>query len=299
MPKTALVTGASGFIGSHICRRLMALGWDVTAVCAKNESEPESSRALVADLDRIPWPDLPAIDVCFHQAANNDTTLNDLMEMMDSNVAKPTRMFDQLANRGCRSFVYASSCSVYGNGSTPFVESQSPLPLNHYARSKLIFETFAKKFGQQRGVSTVGLRYTNVYGPGENHKGRRASMIYQMAKKASQGNSVELFEDGSQMRDWVFVDDVVEANIRACRIEGSTVVNVGSGERVSFVRLVDIISESLGVSIHPKMIPCPFSSKYQSHTEINLDKSRTLIGYNPIWNTVNGIKEMIRRLDLS
>lgn len=299
MPKNALVTGASGFIGSHICRRLMALGWDVTAVCAKNEGEPEASRAFVADLDRIPWSDLPAIDVCFHQAANNDTTLNDLMEMMDSNVAKPTRMFDQLANRGCGSFVYASSCSVYGNGETPFLESQSPLPLNHYARSKLIFETFAKKFGQQRGVSTVGLRYTNVYGPGEGHKGRRASMIHQIAKKASQGKPVELFEDGTQIRDWVFVDDVVEANMKACGIQESTVVNVGSGESVSFLSLVDIISRSLGVDIVVKMVPCHFSSKYQSHTEVSLEKSRSIIGYNPTWTTESGIKEMNRRLGLA
>lgn len=298
MTKTALVTGASGFVGHHLCNRLHADGWNIIAVGTKEEHMPLCNTFLECSLHSIPWESIPNIDTCFHQAANNDTTDLDIEKMMQSNLHDSSELFHKLhQEKKCYQFVYASSCSIYGNAEAPYVEQKTkPDPLNPYALSKFLFEQFANKFAQENNVQVIGLRYSNVYGQGENHKGKRASMITQLLNKMLQGISPTIFKYGEQLRDWVYIEDVIEANVLSSRIKKTGVYNVGSGETLSFNQIVQLINEELGISLPTNFVDCPFPQNYQSHTLCDLTLSRNILNYKPKMSAEMSVRNYIKEI---
>jgi ADP-L-glycero-D-manno-heptose 6-epimerase len=214
--------------------------------------------------------------------------------MIESNVIKPSLMFQKLLEKGCHKFVYASSCSVYGNQPSPYLEDKTKIEcLNCYAESKYLFEVFAKSFSELRKVSCIGLRYSNVYGSNENHKGKRASMISQIINKIKNKETVQLFKYGEQKRDWVFVQDVVSANILALNHNHSDIFNVGSGQGVSFNEIIQIISHRLNKEISIDYVDCEFLGRYQNNTCVNLQKSKLILGYQPKYNIELGMRELL------
>jgi len=295
MSKTAIVTGATGFVGHHICNRLYNNNWTVIAVGSKSENNPLCHKFLQINLDGISWDLIPKIDVCFHQAANNDTTDMDMENMLRSNLTAPSNLFYRLAReKGCKQFVYASSCSVYGNESVPYCEKKTRLdPLNPYAHSKMLFEQFAESFAIEYGVNLVGLRYSNVYGPGESHKGKRSSMISQLLQKMLRGERPKIFKFGEHLRDWVYIEDVVNANLLASQYKNSNVFNVGSGKAMSFNDVVSTLNLELGTDLEPEYINCPFLDAYQAHTLLDLHHSKTCLGYLPEYEPASGIKKFV------
>jgi ADP-L-glycero-D-manno-heptose 6-epimerase len=297
MSKTAFVTGASGFIGTHLCYRLYNEGYNVVAVGTRSENRPRCHQFLQLTLDGIAWNLVPEVDICFHQAAHNDTTDSDITNMLRANVTAPSNVFYRLLReKKCRNFVYASSASVYGNQPVPFTEGVTPLdPLNAYAESKLLFEQWAEEFALEENVRLVGLRYTNVYGPGELHKGRRASMIYQLYRQMKAGCRPKLFKWGGQCRDWVYVEDVVEANILAAQYKYSGVFNVGAGG-LTFKGIVKALNELLGTDLEPEYIDCPFVTAFQTHTLASLDKSKECLKYEPKYPPLEGIKHFVEEM---
>lgn len=294
MTKTVLVTGATGFIGSNLCNRLYE-DHTVIAVGTSCENKPKCHQFLQLNLDGIPWDLMPNIDICFHQAANNDTTDMDRSRMLHANFVAPSEFFTILFNyKNCKQFVYASSSSIYGNQPVPYVEGKTLLdPLNPYAESKKMFEEYAEAFALEFGVNVIGLRYTNVYGPGEGHKGKRASMIHQLLQKMLRGESPKIFKNGEQLRDWVYIDDVVKANLLCSTYSGSAVFNVGAGDALSFNDIVKTLNSELYTNLVPEYVDCPFPDKYQSHTLADLDKIRKAIGYVPEYSVRNGIKKFV------
>lgn len=295
MSKTALITGATGFVGSAICNRLYNNNYEVIAVGAKEENNPLCHKLIHSKLDEIPWDLIPNIDVCFHQAANNDTTDMDMKNMIQSNLTIPSNLFYSLIReKKCKQFVYASSSSVYGNEPVPYVESMTKLsPLNPYAHSKILFEQFAKKLTQEHDVNLIGLRYSNVYGPGEKHKGKRSSMISQLLQKMKNNERPKIFKFGEHLRDWVYIEDVVLANILASQYNGSDVFNVGSGQAMDFNEVVATLNSELKLNLKPEYIDCPFLNAYQAHTLHDLTKSKEKLGYNPQYGPVAGIKKFV------
>lgn len=295
MSKTALVTGATGFVGHHICNRLYNNKWNVIAVGSKSENNPLCHKFLQINLDGISWDLIPKIDVCFHQAANNDTTDMDMENMLRSNLTAPSNVFYRLVReKGCKQFVYASSCSVYGNEPVPYNEKTTRLdPLNPYAHSKMLFEQFAESFALEYGVNLVGLRYSNVYGPGEKHKGKRSSMISQLLQKMHQGERPKIFKFGEHLRDWVYIEDVVNANLLASEYKYSGVFNVGSGEAMSFNDVVATLNAELQTNLEPEYINCPFLNAYQTHTLVDLTHSKNGLGYIPEFGPAAGIKKFV------
>src|SRR5579884_2640517 len=216
-----LVTGGAGFIGSNLVRRLQAEGHDLVAQddfssAAWTNLSDYTGDICTCDLnsDIAPLERLGPFETIFHQASITDTTVHDQRRMMQNNV-EGFRNLLELAVKWKSRVVWASSCSIYGQGPVPMKESQKPQPLNVYAFSKMVMENLARRYQSRLAHPIVGLRYSNVYGRGEAHKGKFASMIYQLAKQMRAGQRPRIFYHGQQRRDFVYIDDVVQINLRA------------------------------------------------------------------------------------
>lgn len=287
-----LVTGGTGFVGSNIVRKLISEGHEVLITGSDAECPVEKGvvKYLQPSFIGIDWKSIGKLDVVFHEAAINDTTLNDENEMLRANLDSSRSLFEFAAQNGCKKIIYASSTAVYGNANVPFVENGKIEPLNVYGESKKRLDEYASMFAVNHPeIVVVGLRYCNVYGPGENHKGKRASMIYQLARQMMNGNP-KLFKMGEQKRDWIYVDDVVYANMCAMNSAKSCIVNCGSGSATSFNEIVEILNETLGVSRNVEYIDNPFSSKYQSFTYCDMTYAKEMIGFEPRYDIKRGIK---------
>lgn len=294
-----LVTGGSGFVGRNLTETLVKHGHEVTITSTGAEPIiPGVKKVLYMSLEGIDWREVYGQDVLFHQAANNDTRCQDESEMFRANVYGPIKLFTSVVQGGCKNIVYASSTAVYGNEPAPYVEGVTPVnPLNVYGHSKAKFDEFAMQFAADNKVSVTGLRYCNVYGPGEEQKGKRMSMIGQILREMLAHRRPKLFEPGDQKRDWVYVKDVVEMNLlamgRPAEEPWGRIYNTGSGTASTFNEIVHRINALMCGEepwpIHPEYIPCPFSAEYQSHTECNIEKARNELGFNPQYNLRDGI----------
>lgn len=289
-----LVTGGSGFVGSNLIKNLsqhqvLAIGNDV------EQKLPDNVEILNIHFNGINWHKLNNVDVVFHQGANNDTQSMDHSEMDRANYWSAVELFNKLYEGGCRKFIYASSTAVYGNSPLPYNEASTLLdPLTPYAKSKADFDRFAMIFGETKNCSVVGLRYCNIYGPGECHKGKRSSMIRQIALKMINEESPKLFKMGEQKRDWVYVDDVVQLNLLALKYSSYGIFNCASGVASSFNEIVDVINAELGTSILPIYIDNPIGPTFQNMTLCNINKSRFFLGYHPNFTSLkDGIKAYI------
>jgi len=287
-----LVTGGTGFIGSNLALHLHAQGHEVWITGTGGEQDlPElRERMLPPEFWHLDWEKLGKMDVVFHQAAMNDTTLLDRDLMFRVNVDAALQLFAGAVAHGCQRIVYASSCSVYGDLPVPYRDDGPVRPLNPYAESKLALDEAAMAFARERpGVTVVGLRYPNVYGPRENHKGKRATMVTQFAQQMLRGNP-RLFQFGEQKRDYIYIGDVVRANLLAAQTQGSFVVNCGSGMATSFNELVTLLNEVLGTNRVPEYVENPYADRYQHHTECDMRRARALLGFVPQFDLRSGIR---------
>lgn len=270
-----LVTGSTGFIGSNIAAELVRLGHKVCRLSFRN-----------FDLAKI-----GKLDAVFHEAAINDTTSTNKQEMFQVNVNLPKKFFQRVVDQGCRRIVYASSIAVYGNTPPPQKEDGPLNPLNAYAESKATLDEFAKSFAAANpNVVIIGLRYANVYGPGEGHKDRMASMVYQLAQQIAAGNP-KVFKDGEQKRDFIYIKDVVRANMLALKAKEGGIFNCGFGRAVTFNNLVRILSKTLGKCRQIEYIDNPYASAYQNNIECDMSLARAKLGFAPDYDLERGIAD--------
>jgi len=294
-PRRVLVTGGTGFIGSHLASALYEAGYEVIITGTQTEQNTKYHKFLQLNLNEINWDELGCIDICFHQAANNDTMDKDRDGIIRANVDAPKTLFKRLADGGCSKFIYASSSAVYGNSPPPFQEDRSVLrPMNCYAESKALFDEFVhNEFIKQYPVTAIGLRYTNVYGTGEEHKKKRASMISQIVQKAVDRETIVLFRDGRQKRDWVYVEDVVAMNMALIDYEKSDIFNCGSGEATTFNYLVEWIGYNLRRNLDVRYIDCPFKEAYQDFTLADMTKAKQKLDFEPQNKIKDGIPKLL------
>ena len=192
--------------------------------------------------------------------------------------------------------IYASSASTYGPAKEASVESNGAAPANIYAFSKTIMDNIAmREANENADWVIIGLRYFNVYGPREAHKGVPASMVYHLAQQMKAGQRPRIFKQGEQKRDFVYVKDVVEGSIRSLEANESGVFNLGSGQARSFNDLVDILNKSLGTNFQPDYIDNPHAH-YQNFTQADLNRVRVTLGYEPQYSLERGVADYMRWL---
>lgn len=287
-----LITGGTGFIGCNLAQHYMK---DHTVLLTGNQKENDLD-CLSYEFHNIDWAAIPKIDIVFHQAAITDTMIHDRDMMMRVNFWESRQLIDGAIKAGVKKIVYASSAAVYGDNVAPFKEADAHKCLNVYGESKLLLDRYCEIVSASRpDVSIIGLRYSNVYGPGEVHKQHARSMVLQLYQQMTVG-SPKLFEWGEQKRDFVYIKDVVQANVRAAESNTSGVFNVGSGSPVSFNRIVEILNNYVPAPRTVEYIPNNIATFYQNHTELDLTKANKELGYNPQYSIENGIKDYVEYL---
>jgi UDP-glucose 4-epimerase len=245
-------------------------------------------------------------DYIFHQAALSSSPMfvDDPRQGIEVNVMGFMNVMEAARRNKVKKVIYASSSSLYNGLSTPYRESDNIRPKTFYESSFYCRETIAQTYRLEYGLDSIGLRYFSVYGPNEKHKGRFANNISQFIwDMAENRKSPVIYGNGSQSRDFTFVDDVVQANILAMRKKPNTsssfVYNVGTGIQTSFNRIVEIINIQLGTDIKPTYVKNPINN-YVQHTMADISLARLELGYEPRWKNVEeGIRQLLHQLGFS
>ncbi|MDD3466170.1 MAG: ADP-glyceromanno-heptose 6-epimerase, partial [Campylobacterales bacterium] len=228
-------------------------------------------------------------DYIFHQAAISDTTVMDQKKMVEANTNAFGDILDMAVEMGA-DVVYASSAGTYGNSAAPNSIGSGEEPENVYGFSKLMMDNLAARYIRYHpNLKIVGLRYFNVYGPREFFKGTTASMILQLGLKLLRGDAPKLFKWGEQKRDFVYIEDVVQANIKALEAKKSGVYNVGGGVARQYNELFGALTSSIGVEKQIEYIDNPYKF-FQNHTEADISLTREYLGYEPRFTLEDGIK---------
>jgi UDP-glucose 4-epimerase len=305
---TFLVTGGAGFIGSHLVERLLADGGEVRILdnfstgSEANLPFLERHRARV-EIVKGDLRDLPTVEraargaaVIFHQAAMRSVprSVADPLGANENNVTGTLHVLEAARRLGIRRVVYASSSSVYGDRpDLPKREDQPPAPISPYAVSKAAGEQYAAVWSRLYGVETVGLRYFNVFGPRQDPASEYAAVIPRFILWGLRGEPLEVHGDGTQSRDFTYIDNVVHANLLAARAEGvgGLVFNVGCGQRVSLLDVAGKIEKLLGRPLTRRHTPGRAGDV--PHTLAALDRAEKLLGYAPLVDFDEGLRRTV------
>nr|WP_319400468.1 ADP-glyceromanno-heptose 6-epimerase [uncultured Carboxylicivirga sp.] len=305
-----IVTGGAGFIGSNIIKGLNQAGiTDILVVdnLAQTQKYLNLNKLDFSDyvdkkefLNRL--PSYSNVEAIIHQGACSATTELDANYLIENNYEySKTLLHYSLDNK--IPFIYASSASVYGNGENGFVENpECEYPLNGYAFSKFIFDKYVRKnVDFSKDSKVVGLRYFNVYGYQENHKGSMASVPFHFFNQANENGEIKIFE-GSEgfLRDFIFIEDVVKVVLFFLKDGQSGIYNCGTGNERSFLDMANIFVEKYGEC---KITTIPFpehlKGKYQAFTKANTDNLREAGYTNSFTSLEEGMEKYLSVLQKS
>jgi nucleoside-diphosphate-sugar epimerase len=301
-----LVTGGAGFIGSAIVRELLARGERPRVLDNFSTGRRENLADVLQRIDLVEG-DLrdPAavaaacqgVDCVFHEAAlpSVPRSLERPQDSNDVNVTGTLNLLVAARDAKVRRVVYAGSSSAYGNTPVlPKVETMVPNPLSPYAVAKLAGELYCSVFSRNYGLETVTLRYFNVFGPRQDPTSPYAAVIPKFLRAIARGESPVIHGDGTQSRDFTYVDNVVAANLLAATAPGVSgeVMNVACGERVTLLDLHAQLCALLGSKLQPCFGP-PRAGDVQ-HSLADIGKARRLLDYAPIVSFVDGLRRLER-----
>ena len=302
---TYLVTGGAGFIGSHIAEALVRRG-DRVRVLDNFSTGRRENLAGIAD-----HVELISADVCdaaavgraaksceaiFHQAAlaSVPRSLEDPLATHAACATGTLTVLDQARQAGVRRVVYAASSSAYGNQPTPRKrETDLPSPLSPYAAAKLAGEQYCEAYWHSFGLETVALRYFNVFGPRQDPSGPYAAVIPIFIQSLLAGKQPSIFGDGGQTRDFNYIENVVQANLRAAVAKDAAgqVFNVGCGAAISLLDLLRELNSILGTSIQPTFKPERAGDVRDSLADIT--RTRQVLGYEPAVQLSEGLRKTV------
>jgi ADP-L-glycero-D-manno-heptose 6-epimerase len=316
MPKgKILVTGGDGFIGSALIWALNERGLDdiiVTGFLGQSEKWRNLASLRFEDyleadhlLEVLDSPRLSDVSIIFHLGACSDTTETDCRYLINNNYEYTRRLAEWALGAGKR-FVYASSAATYGDGSAGMKDGDENLdhfrPLNMYGYSKHLFDLHAKRRGWLNRI--VGLKYFNVFGPNEGHKGEMRSVVNKAFGQIRETRQVQLFKsehpdyrDGEQKRDFFYVKDAVDATLHlAFTAEAAGLFNLGSGRASTWIELVTPIFEELGFPVDIKFIDLPGSlrEKYQYYTCADISRLRATGWSGPRFSLEDAVRDYVK-----
>ncbi|MCI0855277.1 MAG: NAD-dependent epimerase/dehydratase family protein [Chloroflexi bacterium] len=301
MPRS-IVTGAAGFIGSHIVDRLLALGHDVIGVdCFTDyyertlkEANVEEARAdgkfqlLEADLLTMDLPELlEGANYVFHQAGQAGVRPSwgaHFAGYIRNNIEATQHLLEAAKHAALTKFVFASSSSIYGDAKDlPVTEETIPQPISPYGVTKLAAEHLCSLYAKVYNLPTVSLRYFTVYGPRQ----RPEMAIQHFLSACRSGEPVTLFGDGTQTRDFTFVGDIAEANVLAMEASGSAVINVCGGSQISLNALLDLLQETSGRPLRIERKPAAQGDA--KHTLGDNSLAQRVLGFKPQTTLAEGV----------
>ena len=313
--KTVLITGGAGFIGSNLafyfqehypqCKVVIfdsfrsgerlsngnlksfghyknLLGFNGVVVSG-DINDKKALKQLETDYN---------FDYIFHQAAISDTTATEQDLMIQTNVNAYEDLLQIAISHGAN-MIYASSAATYGDSNRFEVGYEQPN--NVYGFSKVMMDNITSKYIEQGvDISIVGLKYFNVYGQNEYFKDKTASMVVQFGHQILKGLTPKLFEGSDEiLRDFIYIDDIIQANIKACNPKKSGVYNVGTGKARSFEDIVNILQKELAIDNGKEYIPNPFVGQYQFFTQANIGTTKENLGYEPNFEMEDGIRAYV------
>ncbi|MEA1955847.1 MAG: ADP-glyceromanno-heptose 6-epimerase [Campylobacterota bacterium] len=313
--KTILITGGAGFIGSNLAFYFQNNHPDASVVVLDCFRSGEilsngnlksfghfknligfTGEIISGDInDKDLLLDLEVnynFDYIFHEAAISDTTALEQDLMIKTNVNAYKDLLN-LAVAHDANMIYASSAATYGDAKSPQRVGREA-PQNVYGFSKLSMDNLSREYMKDADISIVGLRYFNVYGAGEYFKNSTASMVLQFGHQILAGKNPKLFEDSDKiLRDFIYIEDIIQANIKAMQPKESGIYNVGTGKARSFQDIVDILQRELETELKCEYIPNPFIGSYQFHTEADIQITKDILGYEPRFEMEDAIKDYV------
>jgi len=300
-----VITGGAGFIGSNLTLALQERFPNARLTVIDDFRSGDFKNLIgyrgdfvAQNLATLDWREQfgdEKFDAIFHLASITDTTLHDQFKQVHDNVESFRKILNFARPTKTR-IVYASSASIYGAVSQASIESSDAAPVNVYSFSKALMDNIAiRETRENPDWIVIGLRYFNVYGPREAHKGVPASMVYHLSRQMKAGQQPRIFKHGEQKRDFVYVKDAVEGSILALETPESGIYNLGSGQARSFNELIDVLNKCLGTNFQPDYIDNPHAH-YQNFTQADLTNARNALGYEPRFSLEEGVSDYMQWL---
>lgn len=302
---TFLVTGGAGFIGSNLCEAILKMGYKVR--CLDDISTGKQANVDIF-LDNPNYSfikgDIKDLDTCMAACEGVDYVLNQAawgsvprsIEMPlfyeKNNIMGTLNMMEAARQQGVKKFVYASSSSVYGDHPVlPKKEGQEGNLLSPYALTKRVDEEFAKLYTRLYGLDTYGLRYFNVFGRRQDPDGAYAAVIPKFIKMLMNGETPTINGDGMQSRDFTYIENVIEANLKACLAPheaAGNAFNIAYGGREYLIDIYHSLTRALGKDIEPNFGPDRAGDI--KHSNADISKAREMLGYDPDYDFDSGLK---------
>jgi len=301
-----LVTGGAGFIGSNLCKELLARGHRVKVIDNLSTGKIKNISPFIDKIEFIKG-DLKlkedakkaceGIDYIFHEAAIPSVirSVEDPVVTNDANISGTLNLLIAAKEAKVKRVVYAGSSSIYGDSPVlPKKEDMKPDPLSPYAVSKLTGEYYCKVFSSLYGIDTVTLRYFNVFGPNQDPSSPYSGVISIFITKILEGKNPTIFGDGRQSRDFTFVKNVVEGNILAATVPlaANKIINIACGNRIDLNQLVNSLNEILNSKIKP--IYTDSRPGDVKHSQADISLAREILGYSPRFSFKDGLIETVR-----
>ena len=307
--KQVLITGGAGFIGSHTADVLLSQGFAVRVLDNLSNGKRTNLNASALADGRLSFIDgdvrdaavvdaaVTGVDAVMHLAAQVSVprSVADPVESSTHNIAGFLNVLDAVRRHKTPRMVYASSAAVYGvPEALPLTEANTAKPLSPYGLEKLINDQYAALYRELYGVSSVGMRYFNVYGPRQDPKSPYAGVISKFADGLEGARPLRVFGDGSQTRDFIYVGDVARANALALQSDVTGVLNVGTGTSVTLLDLIDAMKEAFGKPAEVRHEP-PATGDI-AHSATNPARLKQTLGWQPATTFVQGLRALAESL---
>ncbi|HEX7588104.1 MAG TPA: SDR family oxidoreductase [Anaerolineae bacterium] len=303
--KLALVTGGAGFIGSHLVEGLLARGVAVRVLDNFATGRLENLSAVTGKIELLEGDvsnlttvrsAVRKVDVVFHEAAlpSVERSVKNPLESNEVNITGTLNVLLAARDEGVQRVVFAASSAAYGNSPVlPKEETMMPEPLSPYAVSKLAAEQYARIFFELYGLSTISLRYFNVFGPRQDPTTQYAGVVAKFITCALEGKPFPVYGDGEQSRDFTYVSNVVDANLLAAEatVKGAPLMNIAYGQRASLNQIIDMLNELTGQNLVTQYGPDRAGDVRHSHA--SLKRAKEMLGYAPKVDLLEGLRRTL------